>query len=254
MTTAKTPTPVTRQASWFRRVVPEGYATATLHLAGTSPLLMNSPEADRDSELFRAFVALSQKTGKTQDDESRLRELEWEVRIYLDADLGPYIPGANVKALLQEAAGKFKKGATVKRSLITIPYRIPLEYDGPRDQEGLWAGGYRYTTMVKNAGYNGGRVMRCRPMFGTWALTVPLAFDPEEIDPDTLALIVERCQRYGLGDYRPEFGGFTATLDLSNTKRATRPAMGKKPRNGHEEKAHEAFKGRIMDPSDLVTA
>lgn len=246
--------PVARESSWLRRVIPEGYATATLHIAGTSPLLMNSAEADRDSELFRAYTLLGQKKGKSLDDEARLREMEWELRIYLDPDLGPYIPGRNVKAVLCAAAGKFKKGATLGRSLITVLYRIPIEYEGPRDQEGLWKAGYRYTTMVKNAGFNAGRVMRCRPMFPKWALTVEIAFDPEEIDPDTLGLIVERAQRYGLGDYRPEFGAFSATLDTTGTKRAARPAMGTKSRNGHEEAAHEAFKARIMEPEDLVTA
>lgn len=236
------------QPSWLRRVIPEGYATATLHLQGTAPFLMNSAEADRDSELFRAYTLLGQKKGKTLDDEARLRELEWELRIYLDADLGPYVPGRMVKAVLCAAAGKFKKGATLGRSLITVLYRIPLEYDGPRDQAGLWADGYRYTTMVKNAGFNAGRVMRCRPMFPKWAVSAEIAFDPEEIDPDTLGLIVERSQRYGLGDYRPEFGAFSATLKLHEPSRAARPPLGVEARNGHEEDAHEAFKARIMEP------
>lgn len=236
------------QPSWLRRVIPEGYATATLHLTGTAPLLMNSAEADRDSELFRAYTLLGQKKGKTLDDEARLRELEWELRIYLDSDIGPYVPGRMVKAVLCAAAGKFKKGATLGRSLITVLYRIPLEYDGPRDQAGLWASGYRYTTMVKNAGFNAGRVMRCRPMFPEWTINADLAFDPEEIDPDTLGLIVERSQRYGIGDYRPEFGAFSAELELTDTSRKTRAPLGVKRRNGHEEAAHEAFKTRIMEP------
>lgn len=236
------------QPSWLRRIVPEGYATGTLRFTGTAPFLMNSAEADRDSELFRAYTLLGQKKGKTLDDEARLRELEWELRIYLDADIGPYVPGRMVKAVLCAAAGKFKKGATVGRSLITILYRIPLEYDGPRDQASLWADGYRYTTMVKNAGFNAGRVMRCRPMFPQWGITADIAFDPEEIDADTLGLIVERSQRYGLGDYRPEFGAFIATLDLDSASRKARAPLGAKARNGHEEAAHEAFKARIMEP------
>lgn len=236
------------QPSWLRRVVPEGYATASLRLVGTAPLLMNSAEADRDSELFRAYTLLGQKKGKTLDDEARLRELEWELRIYLDDEIGPYIPGRMVKAVLCAAAGKFKKGATLGRSLITVLYRIPLEYEGPRDQQGLWDGGYRYTTMVKNAGFNAGRVMRCRPMFPEWAITADIAFDPEEVDPDTLGLIVERSQRYGIGDYRPEFGAFAATLDFTDTRRASRKPQGAKQRNGHEEDAHEAFKARLMEP------
>lgn len=235
-------------ASWLRRIIPEGYATATLDLTGTSPLLMNSADADRDSALFRAYTLLGQKKGKTLDDEARLREMEWELRIYLDADLGPYIPGKNVKGLLTEAGGKFKKGATINRSLITVLYRIPLEYDGPRDQAGLWAGGFRYSTMVKNAGFNAGRVIRCRPMFTEWSLHAELAFDPEEIDPDTLALVVERSQRYGLGDYRPEFGAFQATLTMKNNSRAAREPLGTKSRNGHEEAAHLAFTERLTEP------
>lgn len=241
-------TTVARQPSWLRRVIPEGYATGTLHLAGTAPLLMNSAEADRDSDLFRTYTLLGQKKGKTLDDEARLRELEWELRIYLDAEVGPYVPGRMIKGVLCAAAGKFKKGATLGRSLITVLYRIPLEYEGPRDQQGLWDGGYRYTTMVKNAGFNAGRVMRCRPMFPEWSVNADLAFDPEEIDPDTLSLIVERSQRYGIGDYRPEFGAFSATLDLTATSRKSRDGLANKQRNGHDEAAHDAFKSRLMEP------
>lgn len=241
--------------SWVRNVVPQGYATAVLRLTGTSPLLMNSPEADRDGELFRTYTLLSQKVGKSLDDEARLRELDWEVRLYLDAEIGPYIPGRNLKALLIEAAGKFRLAATLKRSLITILYRIPLEYDGPRDQHGLWDAGYRYSTMIQNAGFHSGRVMRCRPMFDKWSLTVDLAFDPEEIDPDKLAAIVERSQRYGLGDYRPaksggDFGAFSASITFTDTTRKVRPPLGAKKRNGHEEDAHEAFKARLMEPTE----
>lgn len=241
-------------SSWMRRVVPEGYATANLLLDGTAPLLMNSADADRDSALFRTYTLLGQKKGKTLDDEARLRELEWELRIYLDADLGPYIPGRNVKGLLTEAAGKFRKGATLNRSLITLLSRIPLEYEGPRDQAGLWEAGFRYSTMVKNAGFNGGRVVRCRPMFENWRLSVDMAFDPEEVDFDTLGLIVERAQRYGLGDYRPEFGAFAATLSLTTSTRKARKGLATKERNGHAEKAHDAFTTRLTEPVTASTS
>lgn len=236
------------KVTWLRRVVPQGYASATLELAGTSPLLMNSGEADRDSELYRAYWLLGQKKRKTLDDEARLRELEWELRLYIDADLGPYIPGKNVKEMLRAAATKWRRGEDIKRSLVVVPYRIPLTYDGPRDQAGLWAKGFRYTAMVANAGFNAGRVVRCRPMFPDWSLSAELAFDPEEIDPDFLHLVAERAQRYGLGDYRPEFGAFKATLMTAKSRHADRPAMGTKNRDAIHEAAHEAFKERIMEP------
>lgn len=233
--------------SWLRRVVPVGYANAILTLKGTSPLLMNSGEADRDSELYRAYYMLGQKKRKTLDDEARLRELEWELRLYMDADLGPYIPGKNVKELLRSAATKWRRGEDIKRSLIVVPYRIPLIYDGPRDQTGLWAAGYRYTAMVANAGINAGRVLRCRPMFKNWSLTVELAFDPEELDGDFLALLVERTQKYGLGDYRPEFGAFQAGISVTPSSRAPREPQGTKRRNPIEEEAHAVFHERIAD-------
>lgn len=232
--------------SWFRRVVPEGYATATLTLKGTSPLLMNSGEADRDSDLYRAYYMLGQKKRKSLDDEARLRELEWQLRIYLDAEIGPYIPGKNVKEMLRSAATKWRRGEDIKRSLIVVLNRIPLQYEGPRDQAGLWADGFRYTAMVANAGFNAGRVVRCRPMFTNWSIEAELAFDPEDIDPDFLHMVIERSQKYGLGDYRPEFGSFAASLNGELVSKNGARGSGIKERNGHQEQAHEAFKSRVM--------
>lgn len=234
------------QGSWMRRIVPAGYAEATLHLEGTSPLLMNSGEVDRDSELYRAYFLLGQKKRKTLEDEARLRELEWELRLYLDADIGPYIPGKNVKEMIRSAATKWRRGEDIKRSLVVVPYRIPLIYEGPRDQAGLWAGGYRYTAMVANAGFGSGRVLRCRPMFETWAVDVPLAYDPEDIDADFLEVTIERTQKYGLGDYRPEFGSFRATLDGPAFHRNGRKGMAEKPTNGVNKAAHDAANARII--------
>lgn len=251
-------TAVERPQSPLRRIVPAGYAQATLELVGTSPLLMNSGEADRDSDLYRAFVLLSQKKRKSLDDDARLRELEWTLRVYLDADIGPYVPGKNVKEMLRSAATKWSKGEDIKRSLIVTQFRVPLEYDGPRDQPGLWAAGYRYTTMVANAGFNAGRVLRCRPMFSDWTINAELAYDPEDIDADLLAAVVERSQKYGLGDYRPakggDFGTFIATLYDAQMHKVASKGSALKSRNGTDEAAHEAFRSRIMVEEDLVTA
>lgn len=236
---ALTPSPL-------RRIIPSGYATASLHLQGTSPLLMNSADFDRDSDLFRTFTLLSQKQRKTLDDDARLRELEWQLRINLDPEIGPFVPGRMVKGCLAAAATKWRKGTEIGRSVITVLYRIPLLYEGPRDQQGLWDAGYRYVTMVKNAGPSQGRVLRCRPMFEDWSLDAELAYDPEDLDPDMLAAIVERSQKYGIGDYRPEFGTFAATITGEAFKTARPKSSALSERNGHEEAAHEAFRSRVM--------
>lgn len=233
--------------SWFRRTVPRGYQTATLTIRGTAPLLMNSAEADRDGELYRAFWMLGQKSRKSLDDEARLREMEWQLKLYLDEEIGPYMPGRVIKETLRRAATKWKKGEEIKRSLVVIQNRIPLIYDGPRDQQGLWDEGFRYSTMVANNGFNAGRVVRCRPMFPEWALNAEIAWDPEELDRDLLEHVVERSQRLGLLDYRPEFGAFEAELtEPSSVKKNGARGDAHKVTSAAQLKAHTASVERIM--------
>lgn len=230
----------------FRRLVPPGYHTAKLTLTGTAALLMNSGEVDRESEQYRAFVALSQKSKKSLDDEARIREMEWAMRLYLDKDIGPFIPGKNVKEMLRSAATKWRKGEDVKRSLIVVQHRIPLLYDGPREQQALWDAGFRYTAMVANAGISRGRVVRCRPCFEDWALEADLAWDPEDIDYDFLQIIVERARKFGLGDYRPEFGSFMATLGAPEVVKSPSNAAAAKAVDPVDAKAHQASVDRIV--------
>lgn len=229
----------------YRRVIPPGYIEATLQLDGTSPLLMNSGEVDRESDEYRAFRNLGDKRKKSLDDEARLREMEWAFALYFDAELGPYIPGKNVKELLRAAATKYKRGEDIKRSLVVVLNRIPLTYEGPSEQDALWAEGYKYTAMVANAGMNRGRVVRCRPCFDSWSLTAEVAYDPEDLDFDTLQTIVDRSQKLGLGDYRPEFGSFVATLTLGATHKDRAVVDGTKPLDGRQVRAHEAAVARV---------
>lgn len=228
-----------------RRVIPRGYHVAQLSLTGTSPLLMNSPEADRSGEEYRAFKSLGAKRGKTLEDEARLAELEWRLGIYFDDEHGPYIPGKNVKELLRSAATRWKLGSEVTRSLVVPDYRVPLQYDGPRDIDGLWAGGFRYSTMVRNAGASKGSVSRCRPMFPEWSLECEIAWDSEDLDLDVIGRVVDRSQKYGLGDYRPEFGSFSAAVTLVRVERQDTGASAVKPVNGREKAANDALTRRI---------
>ncbi len=231
----------------YRRVVPPGYLEATLTLEGTSPLLMNSGEVDREGEQYRAFYALGQKGKKSLDDEARLSELEWSLALYLDADIGPYIPGINVKEMLRSAATNWRKGTAIVNSLIVVEYRLPLMYDGPRDEVGLWAEGFRDMRMVANAGFNRGRVVRCRPCFDQWSVNAAMAYDPEDLDYDMLENIVNRSQKYGLGDGRKiGFGSFVATLTPGDKTKPGAITNGTKAVNARTKTAHEAAKAKVM--------
>lgn len=224
----------------LRRVIPLGYQVHKLTLTGVTPLLMSSGEADRESDTFIAYRTLSKKRGKTLEDESRLRELEWYTRLYYDAEIGCYIPGKNVKELLRSAATKWRRGEDVKRSLIIPSYRIPLVHKGPREPADLWSEGFAYTTMVANAGAGSGRVERTRPCFDTWSLVTEIAFDPEDLDAHDVQMFVERSQKYGLGDYRPDFGSFQATLTFLREQREDTKADGAKSRDARAERGTAA--------------
>lgn len=229
----------------LRREPPNGYLVYLLHFVGETPLLMSSGEVDRESELYREYRALSKARAKTLEQEAQLRELEWHTRIYYDEELGPYMPGKNVKELLRSAATKWKLGEAVRRSLVVPDYRIPLIYKGPKDLKGLWDEGYRYTTMVANAGAGSGRVERTRPCFDQWELKCEIAFDTDELDPDSFMQIVQRSQKYGLGDYRPEFGAFIATAEFIRQQKTQVEANGAKKRDAKVEKTIQKMAERI---------
>lgn len=229
----------------LRREPPNGYLVYLLRLDGETPLLMSSGESDRESELYREYRALSKARAKTLEQEAKLRELEWHTRIYFDEEIGPYVPGKNVKELLRSAATKERLGESVRRSLVIPDYRIPLIYEGPRDIAALWKEGFRYTTMVANAGAGAGRVERTRPCFDTWAIECEIAFDTDELDADQVVRIVKRSEKYGLGDYRPEFGAFSASVEFIREQKAQLSANGAKPRDKKVETAVKKHHERV---------
>lgn len=229
----------------LRREPPNGYLVYMLTLTGETPLLMSSGEADRESELYREYRALSKARAKTLEQEAKLRELEWHTRIYFDEELGPYIPGKNIKEMLRSAATKWKLGESIKRSMVIPEYRIPLLYEGPRDLPGLWEKGFRWTAMVSNAGAGAGRVERCRPCFDQWSLACEIAFDTDELDADAVVAIVKRSEKYGLGDYRPEFGAFISKLEFVREQKSQLAANGAKARDDKVARATKKLHERI---------
>lgn len=229
----------------LRREPPNGYIVHQLTLVGETPLLMSSGEVDRESDLYREYESLAGQRAKTIEQKAQLRELEWHTRIYFDEELGPYIPGKNIKEMLRSAATKWKLGESVKRSLVVPDYRIPLIYDGPRDLKGLWDAEFRYTAMVANAGASKGRVDRTRPCFDEWSLSCEVAFDTDELDEDSFVKIVQRSVKYGLGDYRPEFGAFTASTEFLRQQKAEVVANGAKKRDEKQVQAIRKMAERI---------
>lgn len=190
-------------------------ADFTLDITGSAPLLMHSARlSDPLDPATRALAKVTGKRKKTEDDHAEAARLEHAGSLYLDAELGPYVPGANVEACLFRGASKFKLMSTLKTALL-IPEEVnPIAYKGPRTQDGLW----KDKAFVHRASVKVGqsRVIRTRPAFHSWAVSVLGSLDTEIVDPAAFEQIVETSGRLvGLGDWRPRFGRFEAEVKWS---------------------------------------
>ncbi len=190
-------------------------AEFTLDITGTAPLLMHSARlADPLDDATRALARVTGKRKKTDDDHLEVARLEHLGSLYLDADLGPYMPGANIEAALFRGATKYKLGTALKSAMLVPEEVNPIVYRGPRDTAGLWSDKafvHRASVKVGQA-----RVIRTRPVFASWAVTASGSLDTEVVDPEAFEQIVETTGRLvGLGDWRPRFGRFDAAVKWS---------------------------------------
>lgn len=184
----------------------------TITIEGTAPLLMhNSRLANPLDPATKALKKVTSKRQKTDDDHAEMARLEFLGGLYVDPDIGPYIPGENLWRALYDAAKKFKQGVKVKEGVFISTDVNPLGYTGPRDAEDLWSNeNFRHMASVK-VGMQ--RVMRCRPTFREWRVQADGILDPNILEPSDLANIAETAgSLVGLGDWRPRFGRFTATI------------------------------------------
>lgn len=190
------------------------HVTLDLKLTGVAPLLMHKPTlVDPMHPLTLQIAAFTAKGAKkTIADNEAIARLEWEAGLYHDADIGPYITAANVKQAIRKSGGQVNLGAKIGRGVAFATTKLPVIYDGPRDRDGLYEAGYRDTRSVRNSGRNSGSVMRTRPCFEEWTLEARIYLNPHEISIEDFAERVAAAQRFGIGDYRPEFGLFTAEL------------------------------------------
>ena len=179
-----------------------------LKIVGTRPLIMHADTlADPLNPQTKRHKALTDKKKKSYDDYETIAKSEWLGGLYID-EQGPYLPGANIHAALVDGGKLSKLGAQIKRSVDTLHDRYHLEYDGPRTAEELWNAEFFDARTVKNPGSRA-RLVRYRPMFRKWAVSVDLAFDPESINRDQVIRCLSDAGQYcGLGDYRPKFGRF----------------------------------------------
>jgi hypothetical protein len=180
---------------------------------GTAPLLMHNARLSNPlDDVVKAFKRVSGKTKKTEEDHEEMARLEHAGGLYHDEDLGPYIPGANFEKCLHVAAKLTRQGPKIEQGVFFLSDDNPLAYTGPRDIDGLWKdANFRHTASVV---VDRKRVTRTRPQFRQWAAEAVAEYDPAIIDLGSIQdIAVTAGLRVGLGDWRPRFGRFEATVE-----------------------------------------
>jgi len=189
-------------------------AHATLTMRGTAPLLMhNTRLADPLDPIVREMKPImAKRSRKTDEDREALARLEYVGGLYFDPDVGPFVPGENVRQCLRGAAKRSRRGDKVQAGVL-VPERVnPLGYTGPRDLDELWKDANFRT--VDSVVVERKRIMRTRPMFRDWALSVEIEFDPEIIDRTELEEFARLAGSIvGIGDWRPVYGRFAVEFE-----------------------------------------
>jgi hypothetical protein len=183
-------------------------------IQGTSPLLMHNVRlANPLDPIAKAIKVISGKRRKTEDDFEQLARLEFEGGLYLSPTVGPYVPGVNIEKSIVQGARITKQGRQVERGLFVTDDEPPLLYSGPRTVDELWADENFRSTLACKVGT--AMIMRTRPVFRSWAVEAEAQVDPGLLDIANLQAVIDDAgSMVGIGDYRPRYGRFTATVEV----------------------------------------
>lgn len=179
----------------------------TYRLTGVAPLIVHNGQlANPLNPYSKETKKISGKRNKTDADFEQMARLEFQGGLYWSKD-GPVLPPDMFDSMVLAAAKKFKEGPLAKAGCFCV--NTPsIEYDGPRDRDGLWDDDrFRF---VKGVRVGTARVMRTRPWFQEWSVTVRFNVEANTINPARLDEWLHTAgQIVGLGDWRPQYGRFT---------------------------------------------
>lgn len=178
------------------------------------------------AKMAKEITGLSKKTDA---DLERLDRIAWEGSIYartVGEHRVPVVPAMNVLRMWQGGGTLFKKGTTIERSLALMEHEFPLVFEHSAVCTGKdgWKQLYdivdddgekiyvdrRVVNGDPSKGQKGPRVIRCRPIFPEWQVSISFAFEDDAInETDLLRALEYSANLRGLSDYRPHYGKFT---------------------------------------------
>lgn len=189
----------------------------TLTLTGTCPLIIhNEQSADPDNYYARLAKPLNaKKTNKTEEDRKEIDRLSYLAALYIDDELGPYLPGKNLFRCLMEAGSITREGKAVERGLFVVTNKASIEYTGPRDAAALWGDGTTRFVDRRLVKVGTARIPRVRPIFTDWQVSFDVRVDDEVLDVDKLSVLATKAGLLiGIGTFRRFYGKFDAAVTV----------------------------------------
>lgn len=175
----------------------------TITIKGITPLIMHSPRAANFLDpKVKQFKGLSNKRQKSDQEREELLQLQWELGLYWDNDLGLYIPSEMITAAILHAAKVHKLGKKTIGILTTHPIGYPLITENSKNLNKLTED--TQNKFIKDVVIQKSRILANRPIFHQWKLTFDLEIDREILNIDDLTnIIFTMSQKGGLGVWRP---------------------------------------------------
>jgi len=198
------------------------WKTLRFKVTGDAPLIMhNGSLANPLSQGAKQLKQVTSKKKKTDADFERMAEIEFKAGLYIDEDRGPVIPGENIEATIYNAA-KITKEGKIAKSACFVPKAAVLQYDGPRDADGLWQDERFRNCVGVKVGMS--RIMRTRPIFNEWSAVIEVEFEDSVVNQEQVERWVHSAgTQVGLCDWRPRCGRFTAEVLVETKKRKAEP-------------------------------
>lgn len=188
-----------------------------IKIEGTTPLLTHSAAGvNPEHPINREISLITRKTAskRTEEENRELSRLEWLLGLYTDGENVVY-PTANVVRCFKEAGKVTKQGTQITRGLSLDGIEVPLDFarNGHKSVEDLFDDAN--FVDVRAVGVGQKRVMRTRPRFMPWAVTVTGELFDDVMDVSDLRRIAALAGRaIGLGDNRVNgFGRFAAVVE-----------------------------------------
>ena len=185
---------------------------------------------DTRSALSLQIAAIAAKRGgnRTDVDDRRLRELECQRSLYLDADGRPTVPEAALRAMIEASARKTKQGPLVREGLMieSVTFRYDVERYGKDVNELSKTAQFVAPVVVARR-----RILRTRVRFDCpWSVVGVADVDPEQVDRHKLtAWLATGGRRVGLGDWRPEKSGHYGRFDVEKVIELPDAPGGRRP-------------------------